>query len=92
MDYTLTTCYRWYCVPDEIDTIIKVFCIEHIPYSFDIIPEIARSNPEIIKEANQNTKITADQMFKFSDYLILEQAHPLLFDIKIKNPEELPTE
>lgn len=92
MDYTLTTCYRWYCVPNDPDVIIKVYCIENIPYSFDNLPEIAKSNPEILNEASHYPKITAEQMLKFSDYLILEQAHPLLFVLNIKNPEELPVE
>jgi hypothetical protein len=31
-------------------------------------------------------------MLKWSDYLISEEAHPLLFELNIKNPEELPVE
>lgn len=92
MEHTITTCYRWYIVPNTPNELVKVYCIEWVPFSFDYLPEIAKNDPEIVKEANQNTKITVDQINKWSDYLIAEEAHPLLFEMKIKNPQELPVE
>lgn len=91
MSYSLSTFYSWYLIPNQPSELIKVYAIESIPYSFDLLPEITKSDPELIKEAEQNRGITLEQMNKWSDYLIKEEAHPLLFDLKLKNPQELPT-
>jgi DNA-directed RNA polymerase subunit H (RpoH/RPB5) len=92
MEHTITTCYRWYIVPNTPNELIKVYCIEGVPFSFDYLPEIAKNDPVIFSEANQKMGIKVDQMVKWSDYLIAEEAHPLLFEMKIKNPQELPVE
>ena len=91
MGYTLSTCYRYYIIPNQPKEIIKVYCIEFIPYSFDILPEIAKNDPEICKEAERNYEISVEQMNRWSDYLITEQVHPLLFELELTNPQELPT-
>jgi hypothetical protein len=92
MQYSITTCYRWFIAPKTPNELVKVYCIEGIPFSFDILPEIAKSDPIIFTEANQKIGIKSEQMLKWSDYLIAEEAHPLLFELNIKNPEELPVE
>lgn len=92
MDYSIDTCYRWFITPDGEKQIIKVYCIEGFPFSFDYLPEISRNDPEIIRQANQKMAIRTEQMARWSDYLIQEEAHPLLFELNIKNPEELPVE
>ena len=33
-----------------------------------------------------------DQIFKYSDYLIAEEMHPMLFEVPLVNPELLPDE
>ena len=91
MDYTITTCFRWLMFPKNKKEIVKIYTIEGFPFSFDRLPEIARNEPEIIREANEKMAIRIEQMSRWSNYLIAEEAHPFFFDLKLKNPEELPT-
>lgn len=78
--------------PDSPKELVKVYLIQNIPFSFDPLPELAKSNPEAIVEADSNEILNPEQMFKWSDYLIAEEVHPLIFELKIKNPEEMPVE
>lgn len=72
--------------------IVKIYSIESFPFSFDRLPEIARNDPEIIREANNKMAIRIEQLCRWSDYLISEEAHPFFFDLNLKNSEEITTE
>jgi len=92
MGYKLSSGYRWYHVPKEPPSLVKVYYIEGIPYEFDMLEQIQKDNPEIIAEADQNSGLQADELFRKSDYLIAEMLHPLLFELEVENPEELPND
>lgn len=70
--------------------VVKIYSIEGFPFSFERLPEIARNDPEIVNDANNKMAIRIEQLSRWSKYLIDEQAHPLFFNLNIKNPEELP--
>jgi hypothetical protein len=91
VDYTITICYRWLMTKKNKKEIVKIYSIEGFPFAFERLPEISRNDPEIVAEANDKMAIRIEQLTRWSDYLIAEQAHPLFFDLNIKNPEELPT-
>jgi hypothetical protein len=92
MGYKLSSGYRWYHVPKEPPSLVKVYYIEGIPYEFDMLEQIQMNNPEILAEANAAKGLHVDEMFRKSDYLIAELLHPLLFELELEleNPEELP--
>jgi hypothetical protein len=92
MTYNLSLEYRWYVQPNTQSQIIKVFKINNIPYAFDYLTRIEADNPDVYRQANQKRKITPDDLFRGSYYLSAEEAHPLLFDLKIDKPELLPTD
>lgn len=87
MGYNISNSYHWYRVPKEPDCVAKIYYIEKIPFDLD---RIENPTPEIIQLANQNKGVNADDLFKKSDYLIAEMLHPLLFELEIDNPEEMP--
>ena len=47
---------------------------------------------EVVEEAEDTTGYTMEDMMTWSDYLIAEECHPLLFPINefIENYEEVP--
>jgi hypothetical protein len=90
MEYTISTSYRWFTTAKNEKEIIKVYYIESFPFTYDRVPEIIRNDPEVIVEANNKIAIRSEQLSRWSDYLIAEEAHPFFFNINIKNPEELP--
>jgi hypothetical protein len=90
MSYKITYTYNWYKTPkDECRYIIKTYRINNIPFTFDELPEIAQNDPEIISQADQQKAITPEIFYQKSFYLIDEEAHPMLFDVELENPEIL---
>lgn len=70
--------------------IVDMFFINGIPFTFDDIPLIMQYDPYVQMEANDNYSYTTDDMYRWSSYLIDEECHPLLFEMELANPEELP--
>jgi hypothetical protein len=91
MSYKITHSYNWYDTEDG-KYIIKTYLINNVPFTFDELPKIAQEDPEIIGKANLQFTYTPEYFFKTSFYLIDEEAHPLLFEMDLENPEDLPDE
>lgn len=89
MGYKISTDYCWYKLENE-DIIVKMYFMNHIPFTFDEIPSIVTEDPEVITIANRNRKYNPEDLYKTSFYLIDEQAHPCLFPVDLENPEDLP--
>lgn len=89
MGFRITSSYNWYLVPKEPPILAKIYYIDGMPFDLDHVEEI---DPKILAEAEKNKGVHADDMFKKSDYLIAEMMHPLLFDVDIDNPEEMPAD
>ena len=87
--YTLSKAYRWYKTPRGTSIILMYF-INSVPYTFDFLSKEVEDNPEIILEATANHTYTEDEVYWASYYLISEQAHPLMFELDLENPNLLP--
>lgn len=87
MSYRITQKYCWY---DDGGMIVKMYMINGVPFTFDELPEIAYSDPEIIRLANESGSYTPEEMFYSSFYLIDEECHPCLFPVDLENPEDMP--
>jgi hypothetical protein len=70
--------------------VVRMYFIEGIPYTFDELPAIIQDHPSVQTEALQNCDYDDEDMYRYSNYLIMEEAHPLMFDIQVENPELLP--
>ena len=66
-------------------------CIERMRYFTEIYKQFP-DDPEIIKKANEQLTLTPEIFYLKSFYLIDEEAHPLLFDMDLENPQDLPDE
>jgi hypothetical protein len=88
--YVPSISYQWYVELNKASKIVKVFKLNDIPYCYNDISETESTASSVISEANANKAITPDIILKGSSYLILELAHPLLFDIEVTNPRLLP--
>ena len=89
MSYKITHSYCWY---NNRSIIVKMYFINNIAFTFDELTKIQAQNPEIIEEADKNIDYSPEELFLKSFYLIAEEAHPLLFEMDIENPEDLPQE
>jgi hypothetical protein len=70
--------------------IVKMYFINHIPFTFDELPELAISDPDMIHLADQQRRFEPEDLYKNSFYLIDEEAHPCFFPVELENPEDLP--
>jgi hypothetical protein len=83
----ITTRYCWF---NDSTIIIKVFFINGFPFTFDDLPDGYLYDLDIVKEANDNQNYELEDMYRYSSYLIEEEAHPMLFPIELENPQDLP--
>jgi hypothetical protein len=67
-----------------------MFFINGIPFTFDEITQMQKDDPYVQVEASNNITYTVDDMYRWSNYLIMEEAHPILFEMELANPEEMP--
>jgi hypothetical protein len=88
MKYKITYSYNWYETEGE-RFIIKTYYINGIAFTFDEILEESQQDPEIIAKAEQQLTMTPEIFYLKSFYLIDEQAHPMLFELDLENPEVL---
>jgi hypothetical protein len=91
MCYQLSKGYRWYKTP-ETDSIVLMYFINGMVYSYDTLSRISQDDPEIVLDATANHVYTEDEVYWASFYLLEEQSHPLLFELNLKNPELLPAD
>ena len=70
--------------------VVRMYFIQDIPYTFDELPHIIQDHPSVQTEALQRSDYDDDDLYKYSNYLIMEEMHPLMFDISVENPELLP--
>jgi len=85
MKYALSQGYRFY-----LGEVVLMYFIENIPYTFDELPILIQDHPEIQMEAMTYRDYDEEDMWKYSNYLIMEQMHPLMFELECENPELLP--
>ena len=88
MKYKITTSYNWYETEDD-KFIILTYYINGIAFTFDEILEESQNDPEIIAKAEQQLTMTPEIFYQKSFYLIDEEAHPILFELDLENPEVL---
>lgn len=88
MSYKINWTYNWYRTPED-EFIIKTFYINNIPFTFDEISETDQTDPDIILQASRELLMTPEIFFQKSYYLMLEECHPMLFELDIENPEIL---
>ena len=72
--------------------IVDMWYIQGIPFTFEELPQAMAELDEIEDEASLATGYSMEDMMKWSNYLISEQCHPLLFTVEefIENYEEVP--
>lgn len=80
-----------YCHLKDVG-IVQMWKIMGLPFTFEELPESVQELEEIKLDADTCRSYTMEDLFKISDYLIAEEAHPILFDLSewVENYEEVP--
>jgi|TARA_B100001250_G_scaffold137402_1_gene117600 hypothetical protein len=71
---------------------VLMYFIQEIPFAIDDLTLQQKQDKWILSEAAINPEYTLQDIFRWSDYLIAEECHPVLFELDIVNPEVLPDE
>ena len=61
-----------------------------MPFTFDELADDAMTNLDLIEKADKERRYEPDDLYRTSFYLIDEECHPMLYDLDIDNPEEMP--
>ena len=72
---------------------VLMYYVENMPFAFDVLEREEKQDKWILSEACAiNPEYTLEDIFRYSDYLIAEECHPVLFELDLVNPEVLPDE
>jgi hypothetical protein len=89
MKYKIDAAYCWY---NKGTQIVLMYFINHIPFTFDELPDCAMQDLEVIHLADQQIRYDPEDLYRTSFYLIDEECHPMLFNVELENPEMLPVD
>jgi len=70
--------------------VVRMYFIQDLPYTFDELPTIIQDHPSVQTEALSHKDYDDEELFRVSNYLVMEEMHPLIYDIEVENPELLP--
>jgi hypothetical protein len=89
MKYRIDTAYVWYNRKTEI---VLMYFINQLPFTFDELPDLAHQDPELVVLADNERKFEPEDLYQSSYYLMVEECHPLMFELELENPEMLPVD
>ena len=89
MSYQISQAYCWY---NNGTMIVKMYFINQIPFTFNELPDGHMYDEDLKRLADKQRTFEPEDLFKNSFYLIDEEAHPLLFEMDLENPQDLPDE
>lgn len=87
MKYKISTAYCWY---NNGSQIVKMYFINEIPFTFDELDSDVIYDIAYLEAADNQRTFDPEDLHRSSLYLIEEQVHPLMFDLELENPEDLP--
>jgi hypothetical protein len=70
--------------------VVRMYFIQDLPYTFDELPLLIQEHPSVQSEALSYKDYDDEELFRVSNYLVMEEMHPLIYDIEVENPELLP--
>ena len=69
---------------------VLMYYVNEIPFSFDTLEREEKQDKWILAEAAINDDYTLEDILRYSEYLIAEECHPVLFELDLVNPELIP--
>jgi hypothetical protein len=70
--------------------VVRMYFIQDLPYTFDELPLIIQEHPSVQTEALSHKDYDDEELFRVSNYLVMEEMHPLMYEVECLNPELLP--
>lgn len=89
MKYRIDTAYVWY---NKGTQLVLIYFINSVAFTFDDLEDESITDLELIKLADNERRYEPEDLYRSSYYLILEECHPLMFEVELENPEMLPVD
>tara|TARA_B100000945_G_scaffold132782_1_gene105946 strand:+ start:500 stop:775 length:276 start_codon:yes stop_codon:yes gene_type:complete len=86
--------YKVRCEYKYVETqgICLVYSINGMDFIYDHITDKEKEDPLIVAVASSEPSISIETLTKNSEYLLLEELHPLIFPVEIDKNSTLPEE
>jgi hypothetical protein len=69
---------------------VLMYFVNEIPFAFDGLDQHQKQDKWILTECAINPEYTLEDILRWSDYLMEEECHPVLFELDLLNPEIIP--
>ena len=69
---------------------VLMYFVNDIPFAFDGLDQHQKQDKWILTECAINPEYTLEDILRWSDYLMEEECHPVLFELDLLNPEIIP--
>jgi hypothetical protein len=89
MKYRIDARYVWY---NKGTQLVLMYFIQSIPFTFDDVPDSLMYDLELIELADNERRFEPEDLYQSSYYLIMEECHPLMFELELENPEMMPAD
>jgi hypothetical protein len=89
MKYRIDARYVWY---NKGTQLVLMYFIQNIPFTFDDVPDSLMYDLELIELADNEKRFEPEDLYQASYYLMMEECHPLMFEVELENPEMLPVD
>ena len=89
MKYRIDARYCWY---NKGTQLVLMYFINQVPFTFDDLPDSYLYDLELIHLADNERRFEPEDLYQSSYYLMLEECHPLMFEVELENPEMLPVD
>lgn len=70
--------------------IVLVYFLNGMPFVYDNIDDMSREDPYVKACADAEPTINIEHLTKNSEYLMMEELHPLLFPVELDEVSVLP--
>ena len=89
MKYRIDARYVWY---NKGSQLVLMYFIQNIPFTFDDVPDSLMYDMELIELADNEKRFEPEDLYQSSYYLMVEECHPLMFEVELENPEMMPAD
>jgi hypothetical protein len=89
MKYRIDARYVWY---NRGTIVVLMYFINQIPFTFDELPDESLFDLELVEIADKERRFEPEDLYQSSYYLMMEECHPLLYELDLENPEMLPAD
>ena len=89
--YRITSTYCWYADwLNKNEKVVLMYFINGIPFTWDDLVDVGVEEKDVLLIANNEKKYNTEELYNYYSYLMEEEFNPLVYEMELENPEELP--